>query len=96
MDLILEDDTRWCGTTPGHCLSGNGCQSGCTVEASSPTSSVVSPTASTSPRSDGRCGAAFGGSTCDSAGPFGGCCSTYGHVLLLLTPTPTQSRHDVG
>ena len=56
----------WCGSTDAHC--GDGCQSGCKT--------TTDPTA---PRSDGRCGTAFGGATCDPQGSFGGCCSSYGY-----------------
>ncbi|KAK7537308.1 glyoxal oxidase [Phyllosticta citribraziliensis] len=33
----------------------------------------------TAPRTDGRCGASFGGATCDPKGSYGGCCSKYGY-----------------
>ena len=33
----------------------------------------------TAPRSDGRCGQAFSGATCDANGPYGGCCSSAGY-----------------
>ncbi|CZR63858.1 related to glyoxal oxidase precursor [Phialocephala subalpina] len=58
-----------------HCLPSNGCQSGCT--------GAVVPTSPTSPRSDGRCGKNFGGATCAANGPYGGCCSGYGHVAEI-------------
>ncbi|MCJ1437254.1 hypothetical protein MMC27_006640 [Xylographa pallens] len=64
----------WCGDTPAFC--GTGCQSGCSASSSSPISTPVNPTA---PRSDGRCGNAFAGATCDPNGPYGGCCSNYGY-----------------
>lgn len=56
----------WCGTGDAHC--GSGCQSGCSTN-----------TTSIAPRDDGLCGAAYGGATCDPAGPYGGCCSQYGY-----------------
>ncbi|KAI9717755.1 MAG: hypothetical protein M1812_004484 [Candelaria pacifica] len=36
---------------------------------------TVRADATTSPRSDGRCGKDFGGATCDPNGNYGGCCS---------------------
>ncbi|KAL2065357.1 hypothetical protein VTL71DRAFT_3027 [Oculimacula yallundae] len=60
----------YCGNTPGHC--GAGCITGCTAP---PTSTGPGGTA---PRSDGQCGAKFGGATCDPKGAFGGCCSQFG------------------
>lgn len=66
----------WCGNTPAHC--GTGCLSGCGGAPSS-TVPATNPTPGTSaPRSDGRCGKDFAGATCDVAGPYGGCCSSYG------------------
>ncbi|KAM3087039.1 hypothetical protein ACMFMG_001149 [Clarireedia jacksonii] len=60
----------WCGGDDAHC--GAGCISGpCTTPAGS--------TGGVAPRADGRCGSAFGGATCDAAGPYGGCCSSYGY-----------------
>ena len=88
-------DTRYCGTTPAHCLSENGCQNGCTVAGPSQTKSVVSPTPSTSPRVDGRCGSAFGGSACELNGPYGGCCSSYGHVSSRADMADTHTLRDV-
>ncbi|KAI9050602.1 hypothetical protein LZ554_005761 [Drepanopeziza brunnea f. sp. 'monogermtubi'] len=52
----------WCGKTADYC--GTGCISGCP--------------APVAPRSDGQCGAKYGGATCDPQGEFGGCCSQYG------------------
>ena len=43
-------------------------------------STTNAPVASAAPRSDGRCGTAFGGATCDPKGAYGGCCSQYGYV----------------
>ena len=34
---------------------------------------------STAPRTDGRCGQAFSGATCDPNGAYGGCCSSAGY-----------------
>lgn len=68
---------RFCGSTPDHCLVSNGCQNGCTGTSATPT---PTPTG-TAPRTDGRCGKDFGGATCDANGPYGGCCSEYGHVV---------------
>ncbi|ATZ50700.1 Bcgo1 [Botrytis cinerea B05.10] len=59
----------WCGNDEAHC--GTGCLSGCTGGTTTPSG--------TSPRSDGRCGSAFGGATCDANGEYGGCCSSYGY-----------------
>lgn len=73
-----------------HC--GAGCISGC-PSGPPPTSSA------TAPRSDGQCGAVsselhreslvltfqkFGGATCDPKGQYGGCCSQYGWVMVLI------------
>lgn len=62
-------NSGWCGNSTAHC--GLGCVSECTL------SSAV--TANAEPRSDGRCGASFGGATCDPSGAYGGCCSQYGY-----------------
>ncbi|TVY23897.1 Aldehyde oxidase, partial [Lachnellula hyalina] len=35
------------------------------------------------PRPDGQCGTKFGGAPCDPKGAYGGCCSSYGHVILI-------------
>ncbi|KAL2043167.1 hypothetical protein N7G274_004227 [Stereocaulon virgatum] len=63
----------WCGGTADYC--GAGCTSGCTT-VTKPPRQADPPTA---PRTDGRCGSDFGGSTCDANGPYGGCCSHYGY-----------------
>lgn len=42
------------------------------------TTTTKKPTSTPKPRPDGRCGKHFGDATCDSKGPFGGCCSTHG------------------
>ena len=43
----------------------------------------------------GRCGVDFGGATCDPAGPYGGCCSSYGFashsVLCFILYLPSES-----
>ncbi|KAI9724921.1 MAG: hypothetical protein M1812_000197 [Candelaria pacifica] len=75
----------YCGTTPAHCLTSNGCQLGCvnpattttTTITSTSSSSIISTSASsalggTAPRTDGRCGLSFGGATCDPNGAYGG------------------------
>ncbi|KAF1983887.1 carbohydrate-binding module family 18 [Aulographum hederae CBS 113979] len=67
----------WCGNTGAYC--GNGCTSGCdggvsTGPVPAPPGDGTSP-----PRPDGRCGAEFGGATCDPNGGFGKCCSQYGY-----------------
>ncbi|RAL58849.1 hypothetical protein DID88_009158 [Monilinia fructigena] len=62
----------WCGNDDDHC--GTGCLSGCT----SGGSGTTTPSGA-APRSDGRCGTAFDGATCDAKGEFGGCCSAYGY-----------------
>ena len=51
---------------------------------------ATSSASSTAPRSDGRCGKDFGGATCDPAGAYGGCCSEYGYVSLVLLVNSTN------
>ena len=67
----------WCGNTPAHC--GTGCISGCTGASSSSVSAPAPSSTGGTTRNDGRCGSAFGGAVCDPAGPYGGCCSSYGY-----------------
>lgn len=66
----------WCGNSAAYC--GTGCLSGCggAVPAAEPPPTTGGGTA---PRTDARCGKDFAGATCDSNGPFGGCCSAYGY-----------------
>jgi hypothetical protein len=64
----------WCGNSAAHC--GDGCQSGCGADT---TPTTPTQPAAVAPRDDGRCGKDFGDASCDAAGPYGGCCSSYGY-----------------
>ncbi|KAK8234236.1 glyoxal oxidase [Phyllosticta capitalensis] len=79
---------------PSRCLEGQVCAEGdvCVPDLSARDShyasfsrhaaseaSIEERAAGTAPRTDGRCGQAFGGATCVPQGPYGGCCSQYGY-----------------
>lgn len=69
--------SSYCGSTPAHC--GAACQNGCTeTQTTAPL-----PVSTVTIRIDGRCGSDFDGAGCDTNGPYGGCCSPYGHVSFL-------------
>src|SRR5436189_4066165 len=84
----------WCGNTPAYCGTGciSGCSGqavSSSATAASSTSSATTPRSDggysrklrfsrKSNSTAGRCGVDFGGATCDPAGPYGGCCSSYG------------------
>ncbi|PVH78473.1 carbohydrate-binding module family 18 [Cadophora sp. DSE1049] len=81
----------FCGTTDGHCLVANGCQSGCrdgkpTAPATTTGEPVIGPvktsmapeaTATARVTTDGTCGASNGDTICGNW-PNGNCCSMYG------------------
>jgi hypothetical protein len=71
--------------TYNKCLKGQHCEGTACVPDVNPDAGVVRASEKrdlekrqTAPRSDGLCGAAYGGATCDPNGAFGGCCSAYG------------------
>jgi hypothetical protein len=80
--------TRYCGSTPDHCLVSNGCQNGCTggtpAQPSLSQEPVIGPMSTSAPpppgapiTTDGTCGSGNGNTVCGNW-PNGNCCSMYG------------------